>query len=70
MGGLSGMVDSSTPDASNLMKDELAGAEPNFGEMDRIPKEDEYFRTLKRLQTRADVSSKARTAKNENWFII
>ena len=67
MGGLSGMVGSSTPDTSNLMKDKLAGAEPNFdklAEMDRNPKEDEYFRKMERLQTRADVNAKAGTAKN------
>ena len=53
MNGLSGMVGSSTPDTSVLMQDALAGKEPNFdklAEMDRNPKEDEYFRKLARLK--------------------
>ena len=67
MGGLSGMVGSSTPDTSALMNDKLAGTEPNFeklAEMDRNPKEDEYFRKMARLETRKDINAKAGTAKN------
>jgi hypothetical protein len=67
MGGLSGIVGTSTPDDSTLKNDKLAGKEPNYKNLEALdenPKENEWRRKFDRLGNRAEIKEKSTLAKD------